>query len=137
MFNPRIKSTNKNFYTNKEIEEIINQYQNKQLHNSYTEICNNIISFYNIKGYLSAKQVYILEKQIKEGKNEINCCPYNKIKNPKGKITLTFDHIPNNCDECPLKVIPGGYGQEYCLFGCSIWGSSIERPEDCPIEILK
>ena len=129
--------TERNCYNKREIEDTISQYQNKQLHNSYTELCNNIISFYETHDYLTVKQMYILEKQIEEGKNEINYCPYNNIKNPKGKITLTFDYIPNNCDECPLRVISGEYGQEYCLFGCSIWGSSIERPADCPIEVLK
>ena len=137
MFTSYVNQVEKSSYTNEELEEFIKQYQSKQLYNSYTQLCNKIISFYETHGYLSVKQVRVLEKQIKEGKNEIKCCPYDNIENPQGKITLTFDYIPNNCDECPLKVIPGGYGQEYCLFGCSIWGSSVERPEDCPIEVLK
>jgi len=145
----------------KDIEALIKAYEAKSPENGYTQMCNSIIQFYHTKGYLTYKQVRVLERQVYENeKDEINQILNDiqteneedaikvlgfegEIKNPKGYIRLDFAEIPPNCNECPLTIEEydedafwgSGY-HSYCMFGCSMWESAIKRPPDCPIKLL-
>lgn len=64
-------------------------------------------------------------------------------KPPKGTITLKFEKIPKECGECPCYIYEfdedAFFGDNMvgnCIFGCSIWGCRVKRPDDCPIEVL-
>ena len=48
----------------------------------------------------------------------------------EGCIKIILREIPKHCGECPLY-------DDYCPFGCSLWGCLVERPADCPIQEYK
>ena len=61
-------------------------------------------------------------------------------------VTLGFDVVPNHCGECPLYVNNvfvddepswGSGISHYCPFGADYHGCLVERPKDCPIQIVK
>lgn len=127
------------------IKGIINEYLTLKIDNSETEKCLSIIKFFESKGYLTDKQVYCLKSEISKAKNpEIVYFLNENINNPAGKIVIEFPHLPKCCDDCPLQIVEydedslfGDGRITSCIFGCSIWGSSIERPEDCPIKVIE
>lgn len=127
------------------VKGIINEYLTLKIQNEDTEKCLSIIKYFEKHGYLSDKQVYCLKSQIEKAKNpEITYHLNEDIPNAKGKIVIEFPHLPKCCDDCPLQISSYDedalYGDGYstsCIFGCSIWASSIQRPEDCPIKVVE
>lgn len=114
-------------------------------------MCENIVALFECGKELTDRQVHCLLKQIEEGKNtdgddytpgQINYGFGDDIPNLKCVITIKLDGVPSNCDECPLCIEEydedamwgSGYSRS-CMLGCSIFGSSIRRPGDCPIEV--
>jgi len=138
---------------NEELLDLIETYKNLNIQNSDTDLCNKIIDFFHEKGYLSKSQRRVLEKQIfmaeEDSINKIlngiyeeqdeeaqGYDIYGEMKKPKGYIKIDFSVLPKHCGECPLTV-KSSWHSDNCMFGCSIWGSHIERPSDCPIKVIK
>jgi len=143
---------------NQDIEALIKAYNAKSPINEFTQMCESIIQFYYERGYLSYRQIRVLERQVYENeKDEINqiindtkieeeekppeISVNGEIKNPKAFIKIDFDKVPKNCYECPMRTqdysdFIGDYAW-YCMFGCSIWECAIKRPPDCPIVLVK
>lgn len=111
---------------------------------------DSILNFYAEKGKLSEKQLSCLYAPVEEYKNEnpnshifpINyATDKNELTSVKAKVTLFLDEIPSNCTECPLVITAynedafwgSGYSSS-CMFGASVYGSAVKRPDDCPIK---
>jgi hypothetical protein len=61
-----------------------------------------------------------------------------------GVITIRFNKIPSNCEDCPLYQWNESYDEDAffgdgtynsCPFGASHYGCAVKRPKNCPIKV--
>jgi hypothetical protein len=88
---------------------------------------------------------------IKEEKKALKEAEAKKVKisltNEKynaGTITIRFNKIPSNCEDCPLYQWNEYYDEDAffgdgishsCPFGTSVFGCAVKRPKNCPIKV--